>query len=156
MKQRLSVLFLLLLLNAGAQTGVIAHRSHSGNIHAFNPLRTVDNLGWTGMERQSFDTTTLYFIIPADTTSAYPYCNNPGMTQDSLNKSYPFYTSALPDSTTKKPAAEDTLAKHKERIKSRNEVKKNELIPVVEDFYGNPGNPAAPGFTFIATLLVIM
>jgi hypothetical protein len=154
-----SLLFaLLLFLNfAGfAQTGVVAHRSHSGSMHAFNPSKIADNLGWTGFERQNFDTSNLWLTLPVDTLSGYPYCNNPAVTQDSLNKNYPFYTSALPDSTTKTPATTDTLAKHKEHIKSRNEVKKNELVPVGEDFYGNPTNPAAPGIGFIAALLLIM
>jgi hypothetical protein len=160
MKQSFLLFTLLFCLNSAdfAQTGVVAHRSHSGSMYAFNPRLIPDNLGWTGFERQTFDTTTLYFINPADTLAGYPYCNNPAMTQDSLNKNYPFYSSALPDSAQKTPATiqEDSLAKHKQRIKSRNEVKENELVPIGEDFYGNPTNPNAPGIGFIASLVLLM
>lgn len=151
-------LLLLVLLSNGvdAQTSVISFRSHSGNIYMFNPSKIADNLGWTGFERQSYVDTSLYLTVPGDSASGYPYCNNPAITKDSLNKNYPFYTTTLADTTTSPPpAAMDTLAKPKERIKSRNEVQKNELVPAV-DFYGNPKNPASPGAVFIISLIVLM
>lgn len=152
-----ALLLLVLLSNgAAAQTSVIAFRSHSGNIYLFNPSKIADNLGWTGFERQTYVDTSLYLTVPGDTASGYPYCNNPAMTKDSLSKNYPFYTTTITDTTTTRPpAAEDTLAKPKEHIKSRSEVQKNELVPAV-DFYGNPKNPASPGAVFIISLIVLM
>lgn len=138
-----------------AQTSVIAYRSHSGNMYSFNPAAIPDNLGWTGFERNTSIDTSLNLLPSGDTVSGYPYCNNPAISQDSLNKNYPFYTTAIPDSTPKTPAANDTLAKPKERIKSRSEVRKNELVPLV-DFYGNPQNPAKPGSGFLLGLLAVL
>ncbi len=126
----------------------------------FTPAEILDNLGWTGTERQPFVDTSLHLILAGDTISQTPYCNNPNIEKDSLNKKYPLY-STIPvstvetDSISNKPAANDTLAKPKERIKSRNETQKNEITPAF-DFYGNPKNPASPGALFVISLVIIM
>jgi len=156
--KKIFLLFLALVFlhNGISQTKLIYFRSHSGNIRYFSALEP-DNLGWTGHER-TFDTAALYLNLSIDTTMIAPYCNNPNATADSLNKNYPFYTTAMRDSANKTttPAANDTVAKQKERIKSRNEMKENAVVPVSEDFYGNPTNPALPGLGFIAGLLVLL
>lgn len=154
MKRLLTVILIVFSLGNFAQTSVIFHRSHSGTMNLFKPAEIADNLGWTGTERHPFVDTSLQLITTGDTLSKTPYCNNPNITKDSLDKKYPLYTT-VPDSTTKKPAAEDTLAKPKEKIKSRNEVQKKEFNPSV-DFYGNPKNPDAPGALFITGLIVLM
>jgi hypothetical protein len=154
MKYLFTIGLLLIGLLSGAQTSVIFHRSHAGTMNLFKPAEIADNLGWTGTERHPFVDTSLQLITAGDTVSKTPYCNNPNITKDSLDKKYPLYTT-VPDSTTKKTAAEDTLAKPKEKIKSRHEVQKNEFNPSV-DFYGNPKNPDNPGALFITGLIALM
>ncbi len=160
MKGLITPILIFLGLSIHSQTSVIFHRSHAGNMSLFKPAEITDNLGWTGTERQPFVDTSLHLILAGDTVSQTPYCNNPNLEKDSLNKKYPLY-STIPiaavqtDSTAALPAANDTLAKPKERIKSRNETQKNETTPAF-DFYGNPKNPNSPGSGFIVALTLIM
>ncbi len=160
MKGLITSILIFLGLNIHSQTSVIFHRSHAGNMSLFKPAEIADNLGWTGTERQPFVDTSLHLILAGDTVSQTPYCNNPNIEKDSLNKKYPLYrtipdSAVQTDSTANKPAANDTLVKPKERIKSRSETQKNEITPLV-DFYGNPKNPSSPGALFLVSLVIIM
>lgn len=160
MKGLFTPILIFLGLSIHSQTSVIFHRSHAGNMNLFKPAEIADNLGWTGTERQPFVDTSLHLILAGDTVSQTPYCNNPNIEKDSLNKKYPLYgtipvAAVQTDSTAALPAANDTLAKPKERIKSRNELQHNEVMPVV-DFYGNPKNPKSPGSGFLVALTLIM
>lgn len=160
------VLFTTLLIafisNLSAQTSVIFHRSHSTSMSYFNPMTIDDNLGWTGFERPTHfvPDTTVFFATQtqiADTTGTGPYCTNPNLSQDSINKQYPFYASSMPDTATQsqKPWKEDTLAKPREKIRSRNDVNKNEVDPTA-NFYGETPNPPSPGILFVSLFLVLM
>ncbi|MBI3133609.1 MAG: hypothetical protein HYZ14_02935 [Bacteroidetes bacterium] len=142
-------LAVLLLIGSGAaaQTGVIAHRSHSGSMCSFNAFSMPDNLGLPPMSLDSIiwlsDTSVVEISSMGngwhritDTVVHHPYCNNPAIGYDSLKTYYPYYVQLVGFDTTKKsePVA-DSLAKQRERIKSDEERKKNStpLVPVNTD-----------------------
>jgi hypothetical protein len=141
-----------------AQTSLIAHRSHSGNLTLFKA--EPDNLGM--VQEFNFVVDTVVIISDTSAVEFYSYGGEnkipdtvfyaPYLDTSMTAASRELYYPGVVFIRQQKAWVEDTLAKHKERIHGRHEVIKNEILPAAP---GNDKGPLSPGSFGIMNYFVL-
>jgi hypothetical protein len=158
----------LILASAGCfgQTKPVAHRSHSGNMRFMAESTGSDNLGWGGpnLTPTPYLSDSVLFLKlfppPADSLTNFPYCNNPAIPADTLEKHFPFYTQAIAEDVQLKDTMRlndiDTIGQTREELRRNDPEKNNNVLPFIEP--GNNDNVSGwkPGYGTILFFALFM